>query len=201
MTSQCLAGLAPFARQPLPLLRNRVYRVWKGGAVLDRFQGQPTRELIALFDASGRPISGDVSSALGLWDAGTEVNEEPGVGPDADEKAIRSAFRRLAREHHPDVNPGNAQSAEKFKDINEAYQVLSDPQKKAEYDQVGHAEFRPGDAERYRPPSYDDLFRDFGLGDIFDVFSTGSRKTRVRAGADLWRRGRRWRPRPGRGKL
>ena len=62
---------------------------------------------------------------------------------------------------------------------------LGDPQKKAQYDQVGHAEFRPGDAASYRPPSYDDLFRDFGLGDIFDAFSGGSRKTRRRAGADL----------------
>jgi curved DNA-binding protein len=59
-----------------------------------------------------------------------------GVGPDADEKAIRSAFRKLAREHHPDVNPGNNQSAEKFKDINEANQVLSDKEQRRKYDEM-----------------------------------------------------------------
>src|SRR5512138_1627573 len=108
-----------------------------------------------------------------------------GVKRDASPDDLKKAFRHLARKYHPDLNKGSKEAEEKFKEINEAYQVLSDPQKKAEYDQVGHAEFRPGDAERYRPPSYDDLFRDFGLGDIFDVFSTGSRRDRVRAGADL----------------
>lgn len=108
-----------------------------------------------------------------------------GVKRDVSPDDLKKAFRHLARKYHPDLNKGSKEAEEKFKEINEAYQVLSDPQKKAQYDQVGHAEFRPGDSASYRPPSYDDLFRDFGLGDIFDAYSGGSRRTMRRAGADL----------------
>jgi molecular chaperone DnaJ len=108
-----------------------------------------------------------------------------GVKRNASPDELKKAFRQLARKHHPDLNKGSKEAEEKFKEVNEAYQVLSDPQKKAQYDQVGHVEFSPGDSASYKPPSYDDLFRDFGLGDIFDVFSGGSRKPRQRAGADL----------------
>jgi curved DNA-binding protein len=59
-----------------------------------------------------------------------------GVERSADQQAIRRAFRKLARQHHPDVNPGNKQAEAKFKEINEAYQVLNDPEKRAKYDQV-----------------------------------------------------------------
>jgi curved DNA-binding protein len=59
-----------------------------------------------------------------------------GVPPDADDKAIRKAFRKLAREYHPDVNPGNKDLAEKFKEINEANQVLSDPAQRKKYDEM-----------------------------------------------------------------
>jgi curved DNA-binding protein len=59
-----------------------------------------------------------------------------GVERTADQKAISQAFRKLARQHHPDVNPGNKQAEAKFKEINEAYQVLNDPERRAKYDQV-----------------------------------------------------------------
>ena len=98
-----------------------------------------------------------------------------GVKRDASADDLKKAFRHLARKYHPDLNKGSKEAEEKFKEINEAYQVLSDPQKKAQYDQGGHVEFGPGDASGYRPPSYDDLFRDYGLGDIFNAFSGGSR--------------------------
>jgi molecular chaperone DnaJ len=111
--------------------------------------------------------------------------ETLGVKRDAPADDLKKAFRQLARKYHPDLNKGSKEAEEKFKEINEAYQVLGDPQKKAQYDQVGHVEFQPGDAASYKTPSYDDLFRDFGLGDIFNAFSGGSKRTPRRAGADL----------------
>jgi curved DNA-binding protein len=63
--------------------------------------------------------------------------ETLGVKRDADEKAIKRAFRRLARQYHPDVNPGDTSAEERFKEINEAYEVLSDPEKRGKYDRLG----------------------------------------------------------------
>ena len=60
-----------------------------------------------------------------------------GVAKDADEAAIKKAYRQLAKKYHPDVNPGDKEAEEKFKEVNEAYQTLSDPQKRATYDQFG----------------------------------------------------------------
>jgi len=92
-----------------------------------------------------------------------------GVSRDATQEEIKRAFRQLARKYHPDVNPGNKDAEEKFKEINEAFQVLSDPQKRAQYDQFGHVDI--SSFSEYRWPSFDELFKDFGFGDIFDVFS------------------------------
>lgn len=63
--------------------------------------------------------------------------ERLGVSRDADQKEIRKAFRRLARQVHPDVNPDDPQAEERFKELNEAYEVLSDPEKRSKYDQLG----------------------------------------------------------------
>ncbi len=77
-----------------------------------------------------------------------------GVGHDADEQKIKSAFRRLARQHHPDVNPGDKEAEERFKEINEAYEVLSDPEKRSKYDQLRTDWSRWQQAGR-RPDEYD----------------------------------------------
>ena len=60
-----------------------------------------------------------------------------GVGRSASEKDVRQAYRRLARQYHPDVNPGDKSAEQKFKEINEAYEVLSDPEKRKKYDRFG----------------------------------------------------------------
>ena len=62
-----------------------------------------------------------------------------GVERNAEAQEIKKAYRKLAMQHHPDRNQGNKKSEEKFKDINEAYQVLSDPQKRSRYDQLGNS--------------------------------------------------------------
>jgi len=67
-----------------------------------------------------------------------------GVGRTASESELKSAFRKLAMQFHPDKNPGNAEAEAKFKELNEAYQILSDGQKRAAYDRFGHGAFEQG---------------------------------------------------------
>jgi len=66
-----------------------------------------------------------------------------GVSRDASLEEIKKAYRKLALQYHPDRNPGDKSAEEKFKEVAEAYEVLSDPQKRAAYDQMGHAAFDP----------------------------------------------------------
>jgi len=89
-----------------------------------------------------------------------------GVSRDADETAIKKAFRKLARELHPDVNSHDPQAEEKFKEAAEAYEVLSDPERRATYDRYGHEGLRSG--------GYAPNFESFGsVADIFDAFFGG----------------------------
>lgn len=99
-----------------------------------------------------------------------------GVSRNVTPDELKKAFRKLARKYHPDLNPGDKASEQKFKEINEAYAVLSDPKKKDEYDRFGKAPFEPGGAwyENARTPGYEDAF-EFGMGDIFgDIFGGGA---------------------------
>ena len=74
----------------------------------------------------------------------TDYYQTLGVSRDADEAALKSAYRKLAMQFHPDRNPGDNSAEQKFKDINEAYDTLKDPQKRAAYDRYGHAAFTQG---------------------------------------------------------
>lgn len=111
-----------------------------------------------------------------------------GVARDADDKQIKSAFRKLAKELHPDRNPGDEEAEVKFKEINEAYEALKDPQKRAAYDQFGHSAFDGGgfggggagfgsDFGASMSDIFDDLFGDF-------VGGSGSRRAKSRSGSE-----------------
>ena len=99
-----------------------------------------------------------------------------GLDKSADADAIKRAYRQLAKKYHPDLNPGDAEAEKSFKEVNEAYSVLSDADKKAKYDQFGHAAFDPtaGAGGGYGG-SYSGGFGDFGdLGDIFGSIFGGA---------------------------
>ena len=107
-----------------------------------------------------------------------------GVNRSAGDDEIKRAYRKLALKYHPDRNAGDKQAEERFKEVSEAYQVLSDPQKRSQYDQFGHAAF--GDGGPFGggfdfTAGFEDIF-----GDIFGEFfgGTGRRRTRSR-GEDL----------------
>ncbi len=96
-----------------------------------------------------------------------------GVDRNADEKTIKRAYRKLAKKYHPDTNPGDAQAEKKFKEITEAYTILTDPEKKKLYDQFGHAAFDEGAANSsYGGNNYQEFhFEGSGMDDIFqDLF-------------------------------
>ena len=101
-----------------------------------------------------------------------------GVQKGADEKALKTAYRNLAKKLHPDANHGGKETNAKFKELNEAYDVLKDPQKKAAYDRFGHQAFesgggRPGGGAGFGPEfnsSMSDIFED-----LFGDFMGGQR--------------------------
>ena len=105
------------------------------------------------------------------------------VSRDASTSELKKAFKKKAMKFHPDRNPDNPQAAEKFKEAAEAYDVLSDPQKKSAYDQFGHSgvEGMGGGGPNFNDVNINDIF-----GDIFgDVFGTRSQSRRQRRGSDL----------------
>ncbi len=100
-----------------------------------------------------------------------------GVERNADEETLKKAYRKLAKKYHPDANPGDEAAAEKFKEASEAYAILSDPQKRQQYDQFGHAAFEGGgfDAGGF---DFSDIFGGMGgMGDIFDDLFGGGRRS------------------------
>ncbi|KAB2647752.1 MAG: molecular chaperone DnaJ [Verrucomicrobia bacterium] len=120
-----------------------------------------------------------------------------GVSREADQDEIKKAYRKLAVKYHPDKNPGDKSAEEKFKELGEAYEAVSDPQKRAAYDQYGHNAFDPraragrggGSGGGFHDPF--DIFRDVfgGGGNIFDEFFGGGGQrndpTQAQRGNDL----------------
>jgi molecular chaperone DnaJ len=101
-----------------------------------------------------------------------------GVGREASEQQIKKAFRQLARELHPDVNAHDAEAEEKFKEAAEAYEILSDPERRATYDRYGYEGLRSG--------GYAPNFDAFGsIGDLFNAFFGGSVRTGPAQGGDI----------------
>ena len=144
-----------------------------------------------------------------------------GVDKDASVKEIKQAFRRLARQHHPDVNPDDPQAEERFKEVNEAYEVLSDSEKRAKYDQLGQdwqrwqrrggspgdfdwgrwATGQPGQGVHVRYGTPEDLEDLFGGGNPFsDFFSQIFGGMGGAPGAPTGRGGYQYQPRPQRGR-
>lgn len=104
-----------------------------------------------------------------------------GIDRGADDDTIKKAYRKLAKKYHPDMNPGNADAEAKFKEASEAYAILSDPQKRQQYDQFGHAAFEQGGGGAGGFGGFGGFdFNGGGMGDIFgdifgDLFGGGGR--------------------------
>lgn len=110
-----------------------------------------------------------------------------GVGRDATDDQLKKAYRKMAKQYHPDANPGDATAEAKFKEVSEAYSVLSDPSKRQKYDQFGHAAFEQGGGGG----GFHGGGMDIDIGDIFGSFFGGdgifgrSRTPKPRRGSDV----------------
>ncbi|MHA2386134.1 MAG: DnaJ domain-containing protein, partial [Candidatus Thorarchaeota archaeon] len=104
--------------------------------------------------------------------ASDDFYERLGVGRSATQEELKKAYRNLAKKYHPDRNPGNNEAEDILKGINEAYEVLSDPEKRANYDRYGTADFQGIDMGGFGD-IFGDLFRGFGFGRDFGMGRRG----------------------------
>lgn len=116
--------------------------------------------------------------------AKSDYYEILGISRDADEREIKKSYKRLAVKFHPDRNPGSISAETKFKEIKEAYEVLSNPEKRAAYDQYGHTVFEQssmgGGGSNSGSSDFGDIF-----GDVFGDIFGGNRRSRSGRGSDL----------------
>ena len=119
--------------------------------------------------------------------------ETLGVGRDADDAALKGAYRKLAMKYHPDRNPGDAAAEAKFKEVNEAYDVLRDQEKRSAYNQFGHAAFEGGaggggfDFSSGFADIFDEMFGDF-MGGSAARDAPGAAATFVTTCRSAWNR-------------
>ncbi len=108
-----------------------------------------------------------------------------GVSKDASDKELKRAYRKLAMQYHPDRNPDNPEAEQKFKEASEAYEVLSDAEKRARYDRFGHEGLRGGGRAGFN--DMDDIFNQFGdiFGDMFGFGGGRRRRGGPQRGADM----------------
>ena len=108
-----------------------------------------------------------------------------GVSKGASADEIKKAYRSLAKKYHPDLNPGDKEAEVKFKEVNEAYDVLSDDEKRQKYDQYGHAAFDPAAGGYGGGAGFGGFSSDFDFGDIFSSFFGGGGSSRSRKNAPI----------------
>jgi molecular chaperone DnaJ len=109
-----------------------------------------------------------------------------GITRTASEQEIKSAYRKLAMQYHPDRNPGNAEAEERFKEASEAYSILIDGEKRSRYDRFGHQGVAASGMEGFPFQDLHDIFGEFfGFGDLFGASGTGRRRSRAQQGADV----------------
>jgi molecular chaperone DnaJ len=115
------------------------------------------------------------------------------VSRDASDQELKTSYRKLAMQYHPDRNPDDPSAEEKFKECSEAYQILSDPEKRAAYDRYGHAAFQNGGGGaggpfgggfNGNPQDLGDIFGDL-FGEMFNMGGSGRQASRVQRGRDL----------------
>ena len=106
-----------------------------------------------------------------------------GVKREASADDIKRAYRRMAMKYHPDKNPGNKEAEDKFKECAEAYEVLSNPDKRKRYDQFGHDGMRGVGMRDYSHMNVNDIFSMFNMDDIFGDFFGGGGGSGRRRGA------------------